>query len=93
MRFRESKEDMDDDHTAFSVVGLKQVLKALEAMEIGKVFLAEDADASIRKQVIEKCREFHIEVIPVPDMEELGRTAGIDVGAAVAGCPRIAADL
>ena len=83
---------MDDDHTAFSVVGLKQVLKALDATEIDKVFLAEDADESIREQVMEKCRESRIEVISVPDMEELGRRAGIDVGAAVAGSLRVAAD-
>lgn len=88
MRFQESREDMDDDSTAFSVVGLKQVLKGLDALELEKVYLAEDADAFIREQIIEKCRESDIEVISVPDMEQLGRIAGIDVGAAVAGSPR-----
>jgi len=81
----EIKETMDDDQKAFSVVGLKQVLKGLNAMELDKVFLADDADASIREQVIEKCRECHIEVVSVPDMERLGRMARIDVDAAVAG--------
>ena len=84
---------MDDDNTAFSVVGLKQVLRGLEAGEIDKVFLAEDADAFIREQIMEKCRDLHVEVVPVSDMEKLGRAAGIDVGAAVAGSLKAEAGL
>ena len=84
---------MDDDYTAFSVVGLKQVLKGLDANELDKIFLAEDADSAIREQLIEKCKECHIDVVSVSDMDRLGRMAGIDVGAAVAGSPKVDTDL
>ena len=83
---------MNLNHMKFDVVGLKQVTRALEAKELERVYLASDAEASIREDIIQRCRESGAELIQVPTMRELGKAAGISVGAAVAGVTRPAGD-
>ena len=61
------------------IVGMKQVLRALEADEVAAVYLADDAETRIRERVEAACAAH------VPSMRELGRMCGIDVGAACAG--------
>ena len=70
------------------VVGLKQVLRALEADRLSAVYLADDAEEHIRRRVIERCERVGAAVIPVESMRALGTVAGIDVGAATAGILR-----
>ena len=68
-----------------AIVGTKQVLKAIEAGKLSHVYLAEDAEAFLRNKLIAACTEHGVEIRPIPTMQELGETCGIDVGAACAG--------
>ena len=70
------------------VVGLKQVLRALDADQLSAVYLADDAETHIRRRVIEHCERASIPILPVESMRALGTVAGIDVGAAAAGILR-----
>ena len=67
-----------------SVVGAKQVRKAVENGTAKKVFLAADADPRITEALAQLCAEKGVETESVPAMKELGKTCGISVGAAVA---------
>lgn len=70
------------------VVGLKQVLRALEADELSAVYLADDAEGHIRRRVIERAEKCKVSILPIETMQALGNIAGIDVGAATAGILR-----
>lgn len=70
------------------VVGLKQVLRALDADQLSAVYLADDADEPIRRRVIERCEACGVAVKQIESMRALGTVAGIDVGAATAGILR-----
>ena len=65
-------------------VGRKQSQRAIQDGKARKLFLAEDADASIRQEMQELCQTRGVEVALVPTMAELGRSCGIQVGAAAA---------
>jgi large subunit ribosomal protein L7A len=65
-------------------VGTRQVLRALREGRTGQVFLADDADEYIRRQVTEACRQAGAQVIGVASMAELGAACNIQVPAAVA---------
>jgi len=67
-----------------SVVGAKQVKRALEAGRAVKVFLADDADPRITGPIASACAGKGVETQAVPSMKELGAACGISVGAAVA---------
>ena len=67
------------------VVGLKQVLRALDAGDLSAVCLADDAEEHIRRRVIERCEECGVQIQSIESMRALGNLAGIDVGAAAAG--------
>lgn len=79
---------MDSDSRKPGVVGLKQVLRGLDANRLSAVYLADDAEEHIRSRVIERCRMRNVPVIPAESMSVLGCAAGIDIGAAVAGVVR-----
>lgn len=63
-------------------VGLKQTLKSIEQQEADEVLVAEDADPEIVSKVINSCQEHGIPYSYVDSMKKLGKTCGIDVGAA-----------
>ena len=67
-----------------TVVGAKQLRKALQRGTAKKVVLARNADPAITEPVEAMCREFHIEFAWVPNMVDLGKACGIEVGAAAA---------
>ena len=67
-----------------TVVGSKQLRKALKAGRASYVYLAENADPAITEPIEEMCRELHIQITWVRTMAELGRECGIEVGAAAA---------
>ena len=65
-------------------VGIKQVLKAVKDGEVSKVYIGADAEEHITADLIEICDESQIEVIKIATMAELGKMAGIDIGASAA---------
>lgn len=65
-------------------VGLKQVIRLIQAGQAACVYLAQDADAFIQKRVQALCGEHGVPVMPVDSMRQLGQQCGISVGAAVA---------
>ena len=66
------------------VVGAKQLKKAVKAGRAKVVFLAENADPAVTQPLEELCAANHIQITWVPSMTELGRSCGIEVGAAAA---------
>lgn len=77
-----------EDIDSSAIVGTKQVLRALQAGLLQKVYLAEDADAFLRSRIATAAQQAGIEVAPAADMKGLGEACGIDVGAACVGIPR-----
>ena len=66
------------------IVGMKQLKKALRAGRVRQVFLAENADPAVTEPLANACNENCIPVAWIRSMSELGRTCGIEVGAAAA---------
>lgn len=69
--------------TAKIVVGVKQSKKMITNGSVKAVFVAKDAEARILRPILALCEENGVDVTEVPTMLELGKAAGIDVGAAV----------
>ena len=70
--------------TGNKIVGVKQVKRALNLHEVEAVFIAMDADGKITDEIIQICKEKHVEVIHIDNMKELGDACSIDVNAATA---------
>ena len=66
------------------VVGAKQLKKAVKAGRAKYVFLAENADPAVTQPLKALCAANHIQITWVHSMTELGRSCGIEVGAAAA---------
>ena len=66
------------------VVGAKQLKKAVRAGAVRYVYLAENADPAVTEPLEELCQRNHIHITWVRSMAELGRSCGIEVGAAAA---------
>mgnify|MGYP003301052171 CR=1 FL=1 len=67
-----------------TVVGAKQLRKALESGRAKFVYLAENADPAITEPILAKCELNHVSYAWVRTMQELGSACGIEVGAAAA---------
>jgi large subunit ribosomal protein L7A len=67
------------------VVGTKQVIRALKANELSKVYAATDADTFIYQQIVRAAEAAGIPCVRVPSMKELGMVCGVQVPAAAAG--------
>ncbi|MCX7771735.1 MAG: ribosomal L7Ae/L30e/S12e/Gadd45 family protein [Clostridia bacterium] len=67
------------------VVGIKQTRKAAEQDKLEAVFIAYDADQRVVGQLKAFCEAKRISVVTTESMKQLGKAAGIDVGAAVVG--------
>lgn len=67
------------------VVGIKQVRKAAEANRLKSLIIASDADLRVVGQLKQFCEERGIPVHMAESMKQLGKAAGIDVGASVVG--------
>lgn len=70
------------------VVGVKQVLRALNDDALEQVFLAMDAASALRRQVEDRAMEKQVRLTMVVSMEELGRMCWVDVPSAAAGLKR-----
>jgi large subunit ribosomal protein L7A len=66
------------------VVGAKQVKRALYSSNAEMVFVADDAEKKVTKEIVELCNSKQIQIIHVNTMEDLGKACGIDINAAVA---------
>ena len=70
------------------IVGAKAVKKCLRNRQICTAFLAENADPAVTDPIAQMCSAEDIPLIWVKTMAELGRTCGIEVGAAAAAAIR-----
>ena len=71
-------------HHRKTVVGTKQLRKALLAGRAQYVFLAENADPRLTEPIEAMCQEASVPCAWVSSMETLGSACGIEVGAAAA---------
>ena len=63
-------------------IGMKQTMKAIELGIAEEVFVAQDADPRLVTRIVQACEQRDIRLTLVDTMRNLGRTCGIDVGAA-----------
>jgi large subunit ribosomal protein L7A len=71
--------------TKEKVIGAKQTKKSAELGRLEVVFIASDADQRVVEPIKQLCESKGIGIHYVDTMKQLGKAAGIDVGAAVAG--------
>lgn len=67
-----------------TVVGAKQIRKALVSGSAGRVYLAADADPALTEPLFALCGQHAVEAVWVQSMHDLGRACAIEVGAAAA---------
>lgn len=70
--------------TNSKVVGMKQTMKALEKGLAKAVYIAEDADERVVRQVIDFAKDQGLPVISVETMIQLGKECNIQVKTATA---------
>ena len=84
----DTKHDMTKELASLAgektVVGAKQLKKALFCGTARRVFLAEDADPQITEPLARLCAEKGVTCVWVPSKTALGRMCGIEVSAAAA---------
>lgn len=66
------------------IVGLKQTVKAINSGGVKSVYIANDAETSIIKPIVDLLKDKNVEIVKVDSKKELGSMCGIDVGAAIA---------
>lgn len=66
------------------VIGTKQTVKAVELGNAVHVFVAQDADPRMVTRIIQLCEQRGVKLTRVDTMRNLGRTCGIEIGAAMA---------
>ena len=67
-----------------TVVGAKQLRKALLGGRAKAVFIAKNADPFLTEPITALCDENHVQINWIDTMLDLGIACGIDVGAAAA---------
>lgn len=67
-----------------TVVGAKQIRKALNAGTARQVYVARNADPALTEPIVALCQRNSVDCAWVRSMAELGRACGIEVGAAAA---------
>ena len=67
------------------MIGAKQTYKALVEDKVELIYVADDADKYVLKNIIETAHLKKIEIIYVDSMKKLGKECGIDVGATTVG--------
>ena len=65
------------------VVGAKQLKKAVSGGRATWVILAQNADPAITEPLEQMCQQYHISCAWVPNMLDLGKACGIEVGTPV----------
>lgn len=74
---------LEGDRTIL-MVGVKQTARAISEGNALKVYIAEDAEQHVVRRIYELAKRYQVKIERVESMKELGRIAGIDVGAASA---------
>ena len=64
------------------IVGTKQTVRALKDGKVREVVIAEDADETIVRKVVEAANAAYVPVCKVDSMKKLGKACKIEVGAA-----------
>ena len=64
------------------IVGTKQTVRALKDGKVREVVIAEDADETIVRKVVEAANEARVPICKVDSMKKLGKACKIEVGAA-----------
>ncbi|WP_456272772.1 50S ribosomal protein L7ae-like protein [Bacillus sp. AK031] len=64
------------------IVGTKQTVKALKSGLVSCLVVADDADHKVTAKVIQAANEMDVPVARVDSMRKLGKSCGIEVGAA-----------
>ncbi|MCG8484711.1 MAG: ribosomal L7Ae/L30e/S12e/Gadd45 family protein [Clostridia bacterium] len=67
------------------VVGTKQTLKSLKEDRVIELYIAQDAENYVIREIKEMAEKKNIQITQVASMKKLGKNCGISVGAAVAG--------
>ncbi len=71
------------------IIGLKQTLRAIQQDKIDSVYIANDIEDHILRQITEMCRQNSIPLVPVNiNRKELGKLCRIEVGATVVSLMR-----
>lgn len=70
------------------VVGTRRLVRAVLAGEISEVYLAQDADLFIVRQVKDACNQAGVRIVEVDSMKQLGEACAVDVKTASAGIRR-----
>lgn len=70
--------------TAPGAVGLKQTLRAIQSGRAQMVYLAKDANQTMREEVLAKAKQADIPVCEADSMKALGEACNIQVPAAAA---------
>ena len=71
--------------TGRRVVGTRQIVRAAAQGKLLCVYIAEDVDDKVRKQIEDACGAAHVPIEKAASMQELGQACRIAVGAAAAG--------
>lgn len=71
------------------VVGLKQTMKAVQRGQAEIVFLAEDAEPHVLRELQKLCEELAVPIEWVASMRDLGKAAGIQVSSASVALLRV----
>jgi len=64
------------------VIGIKQVMKAVNKGTAAQVFIADDADERVTRPLLELCAGQNVKTVRQVTMKELGAACSIEVGAA-----------
>jgi large subunit ribosomal protein L7A len=67
------------------VAGLKQVMRCARAGELGKAYIARDADEEIVTRLKAVCEKHSIPADLMHTMYQIGSACGLEVGSACAG--------
>lgn len=70
------------------VVGTKQVLRALKAGELKRIYVANNIDTFLYQKIIRAAEAAGIPAVRVESSLELGRACGLEIASAAAGILR-----
>lgn len=73
---------MEELKKAKKKIGMKECIKAVKNGNAKVAYIANDAEERIIKPFVELCNEKAVEIIYIDTMDNLGKTCGIQVGAA-----------
>lgn len=66
------------------IIGLKQTVKAIKNNTVNTVYIANDAEESLKNNILEVCRGKEIQIVYIDTMKKLGEACGIEVNASCA---------